>query len=222
MAQSDIYDLTGYNITSAGMKEVNITKFKGLTVNSVTWQRISGCSHSVIGNKLRFTISSSCNYYKFKAIVNSACGPYEELYTFVYSSSGGAGGWRTQIESTGELLSGKKELTIGSTINSRLVPLGSATPMNKALTGIDEIKVFPNPFNQNLNIAVNSLRETSAMIQIFDITGKNIYQETRKIYKGKNLLKINIYKKIPDGIYQLHLVDSDGNRSVRKIVSSTN
>lgn len=68
-----------------------------------------------------------------------------------------------------------------------------------------EIKCFPNPFTDVLNISFITDESVSAGYKIYDITGKLIDQTLPKNFpKGKNECKINVGDILP-GIYTLQL-----------------
>ena len=58
------------------------------------------------------------------------------------------------------------------------------------------IKVYPNPFNEVVNIAIENNDYKTISVEIFDITGKTIFSKT---INNSNVLQINA--NYPSGIY---------------------
>lgn len=209
LSQPGLHDLEVYNVISTGTKEVEISKYRGELVSSVSWQMIFGCSFSVFGNKLRFTLDdNNCNYYKFLATVTSPCGTAEEEFVFVY----GGPNFRSQ--------------------NSPDIPLTDENPLNlpNSKTGSDisgvstflnqpgKIKVYPNPFEDNFTLQVNAPQMNDYFIKVFDMAGKEVYKQTMNLQKGKNVLNIRLGQQISAGVYQLHIMDSKGYNQTQKII----
>ena len=73
---------------------------------------------------------------------------------------------------------------------------------DSALVSLNEIqttnliKVYPNPFNEVVNIAIENNDYKTISVEIFDITGKTIFSKT---INNSNVLQINA--NYPSGIY---------------------
>ena len=84
----------------------------------------------------------------------------------------------------------------------------------KALTIIcneenTNIKVFPNPANNELNILYISESDNSEIeIKIYDLTGRNILSKTQVLNNGANLITLDV-SKLSNGIYFLHYKNLD-------------
>lgn len=65
---------------------------------------------------------------------------------------------------------------------------------------------YPNPFNQQTSIRIETARAGHAGIKVFDITGREIL----KIYDGNLERGVNIFRwnaaDLPSGIYFIHVV----------------
>ncbi|MFN8251265.1 MAG: T9SS type A sorting domain-containing protein [Ferruginibacter sp.] len=77
-------------------------------------------------------------------------------------------------------------------------------------SGVDAVKVFPNPFIETVNISFFSNVKTTALARITDMNGKVLAQVNCNVVKGSNQVNISNLKNIPAGIYMLQLKSSDG------------
>ncbi len=70
----------------------------------------------------------------------------------------------------------------------------------KNLLKVNEL-VFPNPFNNEIKINLESSEETNTTIQIFNSVGTIVHRTSKKINVGKNILTISHLQNLPKGIY---------------------
>lgn len=77
-----------------------------------------------------------------------------------------------------------------------------------------QVKIFPNPNKQNLNVEIETSESKNISILLFDASGKNIIQEKFNIEMGNQTLQINTSLLAP-GIYLLHILD-ENNYSMSK------
>ncbi len=85
-----------------------------------------------------------------------------------------------------------------------------------SLADNDLINAWPNPFSgNNLNIALNVSNITNGMIQLVDLTGNIIQQET--ISNSRKTIRFENLSDLPSGIYFLRVV-ADNRAEVAKIV----
>ncbi len=89
---------------------------------------------------------------------------------------------------------------------------------NKIDKAID-LKIFPQPFNNSLNIQLNnSLNRDDVQISLMDITGKKVIDfGTQQILSGQNQFELNINNNLPKGVYILNIAGQNINLS-RKVV----
>lgn len=73
---------------------------------------------------------------------------------------------------------------------------------------IKKIKVFPNPFDNSINLQISLIKETDATITICDISGKTLLRETHKFVVGEQTRIINT-TDLPSGSYSFS-VKGDG------------
>ncbi|NVN95742.1 MAG: C10 family peptidase [Bacteroidetes bacterium] len=86
-----------------------------------------------------------------------------------------------------------------------------------AITGIENIFVYPNPVDKTLNIMMNITDKQDVMFDIYSMEGKLIYSENRKNLFGKIKEEINL-NNIKSGIYLLQLSNSKKEILRQKII----
>jgi hypothetical protein len=75
----------------------------------------------------------------------------------------------------------------------------------------NEVLVYPNPFSNQVNISVHSPNEQSVNAFIYDLGGRIVRTEVRKLYPGNNNFTINGLQLLPKGIYSAEVKDINGN-----------
>ncbi len=79
----------------------------------------------------------------------------------------------------------------------------------------NDIKIYPVPVDKFLNIEHNNA-QTGISINIIDLQGKIVYQETSR---QTDILSLDI-EHLKNGIYILNIIDNAGNPSYHKIVKN--
>lgn len=82
-------------------------------------------------------------------------------------------------------------------------------------------KVFPNPFNQALNIELMSAFSGEVWIQLYDIQGKEVFEASEKIVKGQNNFTIML-EGLTNGLYNLQVTDYNKNRYSQTVIFQQN
>jgi hypothetical protein len=80
----------------------------------------------------------------------------------------------------------------------------------------NQLEVFPNPFENNLNLVINSEINTNAQIEIIDVHGKMVYQNSIRLTPGFNSYSMNDLSALPNGSYIIQ-VNNNGNIQTVKI-----
>jgi len=70
---------------------------------------------------------------------------------------------------------------------------------------ISSVEAYPNPFNDHLNVELSALENETALIQLFDLTGKMIASEDWIINQGKNQYELQELSFLPAGQYLLRV-----------------
>ena len=80
---------------------------------------------------------------------------------------------------------------------------------------------FPNPFNINVSVPIFSSEAQIIKIKVYDILGRNIFEDELMLNIGENIYTWNGVDKIGadivSGIYFFHIIWS-GKHSVNKIM----
>jgi len=67
-----------------------------------------------------------------------------------------------------------------------------------------ELSVYPNPTTSDrIDLALQTSSEQTATLQVYDLTGRLVHEETAKLYPGSNPIRLDVKKPLPAGIYQL-------------------
>jgi len=80
-------------------------------------------------------------------------------------------------------------------------------------TSIEE-KIYPNPFNNELNISIYSSKNQNVEINIYKVTGERIYYSRIPITLGNTILRIDDeinLEELPTGIYYVQIRTTDKN-----------
>ncbi|MEO0273024.1 MAG: T9SS type A sorting domain-containing protein [candidate division WOR-3 bacterium] len=72
------------------------------------------------------------------------------------------------------------------------------------------IKVYPNPFIDRVQVSVHSNAVAEYMIQLVNTLGVVVWQRKTSVTEGENLFTIDDLPLLPVGIYVLHVLSSDG------------
>ena len=88
-------------------------------------------------------------------------------------------------------------------------PLLSASPLSPSAARGYEIKIYPNPTEELLNIFIKTPEEEKLKLTLVDVTGKTIYTQWLPLSTPE--LQLNL-KNIPEGMYMLSLISPKGYR----------
>jgi hypothetical protein len=79
----------------------------------------------------------------------------------------------------------------------------------------EKINIYPNPFQNELNIAIETKSSKEVTIVIRNLLGQELFNKVFEINFGASVLKLN--PNLPAGIYIIH-VASAGQVEVQKII----
>jgi len=82
---------------------------------------------------------------------------------------------------------------------------------NSENKSISLLKIFPNPFRDNLKLFVFSSTTETINLRILDISGKMILSSAHELYQGLNYIQISNLNFLSAGVYIIHLKNSDQN-----------
>jgi predicted acyl esterase len=81
---------------------------------------------------------------------------------------------------------------------------------------IFEMKLFPNPATTNTTIEIKLAANETVQLMVFDISGKQIFNDTKNFAAGTNQYVLNT-KSFAKGLYHVSVLGKDG-RSVCKLI----
>ncbi|MDP8203943.1 MAG: endonuclease [Candidatus Tenebribacter mawsonii] len=82
---------------------------------------------------------------------------------------------------------------------------------------VDDIEIYPNPADNQLNIAFSAKDNVDLNISLIDISGRAIMQNMYSANSGTNLIKIDI-NNISRGIYFLNIMENNSSLNYKVIV----
>ncbi|QNA43143.1 T9SS type A sorting domain-containing protein [Lacibacter sediminis] len=81
---------------------------------------------------------------------------------------------------------------------------------------VSQIKIMPNPIDDNFSISIQSLQTGDVQITVFDIHGRKVAALTKNVRTGTNIIPI-ISREWSSGFYTVK-IDQDGMISTHKLV----
>jgi hypothetical protein len=103
----------------------------------------------------------------------------------------------------------------GSVLNNFIIVLGGQSNQQvpilsneKSKIQVPDIKVYPNPFNQILNIDLISPKENILFLRLLDSYGRQIISKEYNLTYGKNMLQVETSSLLP-GIYFIEFYTKD-------------
>ena len=63
--------------------------------------------------------------------------------------------------------------------------------------------IYPNPFNEQINVSIDADKNEELRYQLIDLTGKTVCENSQKLTKGNNVIQINLNEQYPAGVYLL-------------------
>lgn len=84
---------------------------------------------------------------------------------------------------------------------------------------VEKMNVYPNPFINNIKIALNSNADVNATIRILSLDGREINRRSMELQKGDNIIVIGNIGHLPNGNYLLE-VNNGSEKIIKKIVKN--
>ncbi|MGS2761913.1 endonuclease [Sinomicrobium sp. M5D2P9] len=78
---------------------------------------------------------------------------------------------------------------------------------------ISDVFIFPNPVLRNTCVVLNSNMESSAVVQLYDRNGNQVYSESKSLNAGNNKISLNL-SGFRRGIYICKIVPAEGGAAV--------
>ncbi len=90
--------------------------------------------------------------------------------------------------------------------------------INTVSPEVETIALYPNPANDQLNIAINSASEKDAIIVAYDATGKLMINETQTIASGDNLITYDV-TNWNNGIYFVRITSNGSVKTMKVLIN---
>jgi hypothetical protein len=82
------------------------------------------------------------------------------------------------------------------------------------------LKLFPNPTNEKLNLSIEFSNAVNLRAIITDISGRKIYDLNKgRIESGKHFIEIDV-KDLNQGLYLVQLIDNENIISTKKFIKN--
>ena len=81
----------------------------------------------------------------------------------------------------------------------------------------DDINVMPNPANNWAQLQINSVNNSDAYINVYNVSGKKLYSRNIVVQRGENIIPLSEIAGWPQGVYQF-IVQIGGNTLFKKII----
>lgn len=81
-----------------------------------------------------------------------------------------------------------------------------------------ELKVYPNPARQNINVNINSIKPVKAELIILNVTGNIVYRNFLELNENITRVPINL-EIINPGIYFLTVTTINFTKSIKFMIS---
>jgi hypothetical protein len=82
---------------------------------------------------------------------------------------------------------------------------------------INYVKIFPNPFDNEITLKVNADKDQIVSIQLYSLTGQMVFDKKQNVVSGENVLKIQ--PKVASGAYLLQ-IEINGEKTVNKVMKN--
>jgi len=106
---------------------------------------------------------------------------------------------------------------------SRSISLSSCSSRdgldNGTATNLMDIRFFPNPVNDILNIAYTSLSSGDVTIRMYDATGRLVLTEQNQAAEGDNQITLHVGNILPVGLYIVEVQQAEQIEKSRVIIS---
>jgi hypothetical protein len=76
------------------------------------------------------------------------------------------------------------------------------------------LTVHPNPFRESITLELDHPGSNSAVIEIFDQSGRIMMRTERELLPGRNIVPVDC-RRLAAGVYSLRLTTGGGNTTVR-------
>ena len=84
-------------------------------------------------------------------------------------------------------------------------------------SSFESVSVYPNPFQDNLRVAIASVSTETIRIQLVDVSGRVVSQSQAILHAGENTVSISDLASVSSGVYFLHLQGVNNDFSLKAV-----
>lgn len=95
--------------------------------------------------------------------------------------------------------------------------LSKSTTKIEELISINDVKIFPNPVVNQLNISFNAIKNDYIEINLYNLSGQLVKSMKKSVFVGENRIEMNTID-VTTGEYYLSIIDSKNNIHTNKIL----
>lgn len=86
-----------------------------------------------------------------------------------------------------------------------------------AFSNLESLSLYPNPNSGQFNLSASMTQGQEALIAIYDMVGKQLYQMDVSLNTGENVIPVEC-GNLPSGVYHLSLISENEQRSLRLVI----
>lgn len=207
-----LYEATGYGIYQVHLALMGDPSLRSEYIRPP--QNLSITPQANAGAMLSWTSSPEAGvigYYVYRC--DSAWGTYKKISGLVtgtsFNDNSGTNGKKFYLLRPAKLQSTPSgayyNLGVGI-VDSAMVTYPVAVA---ALNRSASITLFPNPTRESLNAVIDASSSENVQMQLVNVSGQVLHQETTQLHAGENHLQWNV-ASWPEGLYTLILRDCSG------------
>ena len=83
-----------------------------------------------------------------------------------------------------------------------------------------DVQIYPNPFNNNLNININCAATCDYEVRITNTLGSVLWQKKAENAKGNTLFEVEAAQRLVNGVYFVEVKSSEGKTAVYRVVKN--
>ncbi len=83
-----------------------------------------------------------------------------------------------------------------------------------------DVEIYPNPFNNNLNININCAATCDYEVRITNTLGSTLWQKKAENAKGNTLFEVEAAQRLVNGVYFVEVKSSEGKTAVYRVVKN--
>ena len=200
-ANYSIVDLVvGVDIAHTNIKDLTVNLRHPDNTSVKLINRICSTQDGIVANLSEGAGAPSCT--------NPVVGTFSPTESLaVLNSKSAMGDWKLDVQDFAVNNTG--------TLNSWSLLVCYLVPLNTTSFELSNLTIAPNPSNGNFNIKFNSKSEVPTLINIYDVSGRQIFS---KSYPNQSVFAQNIQlDNVQSGVYLVNIQDG-AQKSVRKIV----